>query len=329
MGIFDFKRKKDKEASADPAEKDSLVVEAAEEKDTPAAEVSAQENSHESSQGESSSSQSTSQESLDAEVTFAAPEKSSKKKKTKSDKDGEDISQEDDAPKQKGPWDIQEDKNIPIADYIDFGVLKVRVIPGVKIELVPTPEGDLLNSVIGTVGSSSVQITIFAAPKSSSLWDSLRQEILEATNGAIEEEGTFGTEVRYGMFINGSPTPIPVRIAGVDGPRWMARGIFTGFAAVNDDKNPEKKKLDKFFSSIVIDRGTEPFAPRDFIPLTITPPANSESDDNQSQEENSENDSAIKDIKKPKGASQNMTQLRSQEEMRDMLQRENLISQVR
>ena len=62
------------------------------------------------------------------------------------------------------------------------------------------------------------------------------------------------------------------RIVGVDGPRWMLRGIFSGPAADNPD-SPEAKVLDRFFSYIVVDRGEEPLAPRDLIPMAqpLTP----------------------------------------------------------
>ena len=43
-------------------------------------------------------------------------------------------------------------------------------------------------------------------------------------------------------------------IVGVDGPRWMLRGIFSGPAA-EDPKSPEAEILNRFFSDIVVDRG--------------------------------------------------------------------------
>ena len=61
-------------------------------------------------------------------------------------------------------------------------------------------------------------------------------------------------------------------IVGVDGPRWMLRGIFSGKAA-NDDGNSDTEALNKYFADIVVERGDEPLAPRDLIPMhpPVTP----------------------------------------------------------
>ena len=61
---------------------------------------------------------------------------------------------------------------------------------------------------------------------------------------------------------------ITTRIVGVDGPRWMLRGVFSGPAATElADNNNETKQLDEWFKGIVVNRGEEPLAPRDFIPM--------------------------------------------------------------
>ena len=56
------------------------------------------------------------------------------------------------------------------------------------------------------------------------------------------------------------------RIVGVDGPRWMLRGIFSGKAAT-DPEGEEAKALNQFFADIVVERGDNPLAPRDLIPM--------------------------------------------------------------
>ena len=66
-------------------------------------------------------------------------------------------------------------------------------------------------------------------------------------------------EVKGGKTVN-------TRIVGVDGPRWMLRGIFSGKAAIDPD-SPETEALNKFFADIVVERGEEPLAPRDLIPM--------------------------------------------------------------
>ncbi|OZG63799.1 hypothetical protein BHAP_1518, partial [Bifidobacterium hapali] len=74
-----------------------------------------------------------------------------------------------------------------------------------------------------------------------------------------------GTEVTLPVQLKGGKT-LDTRIVGVDGPRWMLRGIFSGKAAT-DPTDPETQALNGFFADIVVDRGEEPLAPRDLIPM--------------------------------------------------------------
>ena len=80
-----------------------------------------------------------------------------------------------------------------------------------------------------------------------------------------EVDGVFGTELKLPVNVKGGKT-VNTRIVGVDGPRWMLRGIFSGKAAIDPD-SPETEALNKFFAGIVVERGEEPLAPRDLIPM--------------------------------------------------------------
>ena len=122
----------------------------------------------------------------------------------------------------------------------------------------------VLGSTI-TFGSSSLEIEAFAAPKTLGLWDDVRGDLLEANKAASEVDGVFGTELKLPVNVKGGKT-VNTRIVGVDGPRWMLRGIFSGKAAIDPD-SPETEALNKFFADIVVERGEEPLAPRDLIPM--------------------------------------------------------------
>lgn len=103
------------------------------------------------------------------------------------------------------------------------------------------------------------------------LWDDVRADLLEANEKASEHAGVFGTELHLPVTVKGGKT-VNTRIVGVDGPRWMLRGIFSGKAA-NDDGNSDTEALNKYFADIVVERGDEPLAPRDLIPMhpPVTP----------------------------------------------------------
>ncbi len=88
---------------------------------------------------------------------------------------------------------------------------------------------------------------------------------LKPTRPLHKVDGVFGTELKLPVNVKGGKT-VNTRIVGVDGPRWMLRGIFSGKAAI-DPTARETEALNKFFADIVVERGEEPLAPRDLIPM--------------------------------------------------------------
>ena len=172
-----------------------------------------------------------------------------------------------------GPWDV-DDENVPDYDeYLDIGSLLLPMIPmqydnaGLRLKA-----DRATNAVVGaviTVGNSSLELEAYAAPKTMGLWDDVRADLLAANQEATEQDGTFGKELRLPVHLKGGT--VTTRIVGVDGPRWMLRGIFAGKAA--EDGEEQKDVLDEYFTRIVVARGEEPLAPRDMIPMhaPITP----------------------------------------------------------
>jgi hypothetical protein len=140
-----------------------------------------------------------------------------------------------------GPWDGGE--HYPRRNRVDFGSLLVPVRDGLEIRInladavtgvsVDVVNGDLLH------GGSFLQLQAFAAPKSSGLWDEVRQEIADevAKSGGQSEdvEGPYGTELRAmvssAAAAGGRQQLEPQRFLGVDGPRWFLRGVIRGPAA--------------------------------------------------------------------------------------------------
>ncbi len=165
-----------------------------------------------------------------------------------------------------GPWDV-EDENVPdYDDYLDIGAYYLPFLQGIELRMKANrATQQVLGSTI-TYGSSSVEIEAFAAPKTLGLWDDVRGDLLEANKDASEVEGVFGTELKHCRSPSKAGTTCLPRIVGVDGPRWMLRGIFSGKAAI-DPEGQETKALNKFFADIVVERGEEPLAPRDLIPM--------------------------------------------------------------
>ena len=166
---------------------------------------------------------------------------------------------------ERGPWDVNDEDVPDYDDYLDLGAYYLPFLRGIQLRIKANrATQQVLGSTI-TFGSSSLEIEAFAAPKTLGLWDDVRGDLLEANKAASEVDGVFGTELKLPVNVKGGKT-VNTRIVGVDGPRWMLRGIFSGKAAIDPD-SPETEALNKFFAGIVVERGEEPLAPRDLIPM--------------------------------------------------------------
>ena len=164
-----------------------------------------------------------------------------------------------------GPWDV-EDENVPDYDeYLDMGSYYLPFLKGIELRVKANRATQQVLGTTITYGSSSVEIEAFAAPKTLGLWDDVRADLIEANKNAKEVEGVFGTELALPVTVKGG-RKVLTRIVGVDGPRWMLRGIFSGKAAT-DPEGEEAKALNQFFADIVVERGDDPLAPRDLIPM--------------------------------------------------------------
>ena len=166
---------------------------------------------------------------------------------------------------ERGPWDV-EDENVPDYDeYLDMGSYYLPFLKGIELRVKANRATQQVLGTTITYGSSSVEIEAFAAPKTLGVWDDVRADLIEANKDAKEVEGVFGTELALPVTVKGG-RKVLTRIVGVDGPRWMLRGIFSGKAAT-DPEGEEAKALNQFFADIVVERGDDPLAPRDLIPM--------------------------------------------------------------
>ncbi len=158
------------------------------------------------------------------------------------------------------------DENVPDYDeYLDMGSYYLPFLQGIELRVKANRATQQVLGTTITYGSSSVEIEAFAAPKTLGLWDDVRADLIDANRAAKETEGVFGTELELPVVVKGG-RKVTTRIVGIDGPRWMLRGIFSGKAATDPDSD-ETKALNKFFADIVVERGEEPLAPRDLIPM--------------------------------------------------------------
>lgn len=179
----------------------------------------------------------------------------------------------------QGPWDSAEDA--PELPRLDLGSLRIPQVRGLQLALSGDRQGQRFTGVMLAAGQIRLLVPPpLAAPKTSGIWAEVREEIVAAAaeNGgqAKEFEGTFGPELR--VF---RPTPGKTneqgqqlgtleRHIGVDGPRWLLRGVISG-PGLRDPK--ATVLIETVFQGIVVDRGDRPAPPKTPLELRLTPQA--------------------------------------------------------
>ncbi len=171
---------------------------------------------------------------------------------------------------ERGPFDVAE--VTAVRPYVDLG--GVKILPRADLHL--RLEVEEATKRVVAVGleyhGSTLQVQPFAAPRSSGLWNDIREQILEQLHkqGAKARPvvGPFGPEIfaEIPVVQEGQTGTRLARFIGVDGPRWFLRGVIAGRGATEADAAAEVEEL---FRSIVVVRGSTPMPPRDLIPLTM------------------------------------------------------------
>ena len=175
-------------------------------------------------------------------------------------------------PGDRGPFDSSE-VDADDDGRLDLGALRIRGVPGLELRLEIDETANQVVGATAVIGDSAVQIQAFAAPKTTGIWDDIRSEIAEsilAQGGTADEaRGPFGTELRTRMPSagpDGRTVFAPARFAGVDGPRWFLRAVFSGRAAIEDEA---AAPLLEVVRSTVVVRGDGAMAPREMLVLKL------------------------------------------------------------
>lgn len=169
-----------------------------------------------------------------------------------------------------GPFDFAE---VPtMRPYVDLGGIKIAPREGLQMRLEVDERAQRVVAVSLEYAESLLQVQAFSAPKSSGMWHQIRRDLtaqLESQGAEVsEEDGALGTEIV-------TATPVPAeqgggkraaRFIGVDGPRWILRGILMGKAAVDA---ATREQLIELFREIVVVRGDMPMPPGDLLPLRV------------------------------------------------------------
>jgi hypothetical protein len=168
----------------------------------------------------------------------------------------------------QGPWDVEDLPEDDAVQRLDLGGLRVPVPPGLEVRVDVSAESEVVAATLVHQGSS-MQVSAFAAPKRSGIWDEVRAEIAATLVGqggqAQDIEGPHGPELFAAVPVQGGGAA-PARFIGVDGPRWFVRALLTGPAA--QDRSVAAP-LEQALRDVVVVRGSEAMAVRDALPLHL------------------------------------------------------------
>lgn len=161
-----------------------------------------------------------------------------------------------------GPYDAAEAPSDEV-ERLDLGSVRLPVPDGSQLQVEVDPEGPVRAvHLITQVGRLTVGA--YAAPKSGRLWPEVSQELVDQLrkDGAkvLREEGDWGTEL-----VADSPQAA-LRFVGVDGPRWMLRGVAAGPA---EQAATCTKLLYALIDETVVVRGEEPLPVRTPLPIVL------------------------------------------------------------
>jgi hypothetical protein len=181
-----------------------------------------------------------------------------------SDYDDHDDAEETDDGPASGPYDISEapDDGIP---RMDLGSVKVPVPNGSQVQVEMDQARGTVRAVHVVTPQGQVTVSAYAAPRSGGLWSEVSGELAEQlrSDGARVSLG----RGEWGMELSAIVGEVALRFIGVDGPRWLLRGVIAG---PQSEAARAPEVLREILRGTIVDRGHAPMPVR--TPLQITLP---------------------------------------------------------
>jgi hypothetical protein len=188
--------------------------------------------------------------------------------------DGPEAPRTSDSSRATGPWDstelhVEEDDET----RADLGALSEVGHPDIELRLQVHEASGQVESVLLVAADGAMELRPFAAPRHEGIWDEIRPRIAaEATRmggTATEVGGPFGPALQLrvpGVGPDGQQVVQLSSVHGIAGPRWLLRVSMFGRPA---EDYQEDGLLETTLRSVVLNRGNEPMAPGEALPLRV------------------------------------------------------------
>ncbi|GAB3478911.1 DUF3710 domain-containing protein [Amycolatopsis cihanbeyliensis] len=178
-----------------------------------------------------------------------------------------DVDEEEDEPApvtgEDGPYDLADapEDGLP---RIDLGSVRVPVPDGSQVQVEMDQASGNVRAVHVVTAHGQVTVSGYAAPRSGGLWDEVSAELADQlrSDGAkvASGEGEWGTE------LSAVVGEVALRFVGVDGPRWMLRGVIAG---PQSQAAQAPDTLRDIVRGTIVARGDAPMPVRTPLPITL------------------------------------------------------------
>ncbi|GAA3458881.1 DUF3710 domain-containing protein [Saccharothrix longispora] len=162
-----------------------------------------------------------------------------------------------------GPFDEPQAPNDGL-NRLDLGSIRLPVPEGAQLQVEMDPAGQVRAvHLLTTVGQLTV--SAFAAPKTDRLWPEVSGEMIAQFKSdgfrILRENGEWGEEIAA------RNNEVHLRVVGVDGPRWMLRGIAA--APTEEQAVRAAEALYELVRDTVVVRGPQPMPVRTPLPIEL------------------------------------------------------------
>jgi uncharacterized protein DUF3710 len=161
-----------------------------------------------------------------------------------------------------GPFDESEAPDDGIS-RLDLGSLRLPVPDGAQLQVEMDPAGPV-RAVHVITQQGQFTVNAYAAPGSGGLWEEVCGELAQQLRGdgatVHSEAGDWGQELAVSLG------QVALRFVGVDGPRWMLRGVVAG---PPDRARQSAAALRDLVRGTVVVRGNLPMPVRTPLPIDL------------------------------------------------------------
>ncbi|QFZ17578.1 DUF3710 domain-containing protein [Saccharothrix syringae] len=164
---------------------------------------------------------------------------------------------------EEGPFDVAQAPDDGL-NRLDLGSIRLPVPDGAQLQVEMDPTG-AVRAVHLLTAVGQLTVSAFAAPRTDRLWPEVSGEMIAQFKNdgfrILRENGEWGEEVAA------RNNEVHLRVVGVDGPRWMLRGIA---AAPNEELAAQAAQaLYALMRDTVVVRGEQPMPVRTPLPIEL------------------------------------------------------------